>query len=127
MIVLLSIFAVGAGILAGLFSVNESKHVKTLASKIHGIGSAIGFMALLFVPLILALLEIKDNNKLTGIVSVTSFVLAVVFFVLFIMADKTKFQETIISKEGLWQRLTLLFMYIPLAYISVFKLISGHI
>ena len=41
-------FAVGAGILSGLFSVNESKEKVTYASKIHGAGSAIGFMTLMF-------------------------------------------------------------------------------
>lgn len=44
-------FAVSAGILSGLFSVNESKEMVTFASKIHGAGSAIGFMALMFFPL----------------------------------------------------------------------------
>lgn len=46
------IFAIGAGILSGIFSVNESKEVVTTASKIHGVGAAIGFMMLLFFPLL---------------------------------------------------------------------------
>ena len=45
-------FTVGAGILSGLFSVNESKENVTLASQIHGAGSALGFMALMFFPLL---------------------------------------------------------------------------
>ncbi len=44
------IFSIGAGILAGVFSVNKTKEIQTLASKIHGIGSALGFMALMFNP-----------------------------------------------------------------------------
>ena len=52
-------FAIGAGILSGLFSVNESKDVVTVASKIHGAGAAIGFMTLLFFPLFSAIFEFK--------------------------------------------------------------------
>lgn len=44
----IAIFAIGAGILSGIFSVNESKDVVTVASKIHGAGAAIGFMTLFF-------------------------------------------------------------------------------
>ena len=50
-----------------------------------------------------------------GIVSVASFVLALVFFSLFVMSDKPGFRNTFIDNEGLWQRLNLLFMYLPLA------------
>jgi len=48
--ILLSIvfFAAGAGLISGVFSVNESKEIATTNSKIHGAGAAIGFMALLF-------------------------------------------------------------------------------
>lgn len=48
-LILLSIgvFAVGAGLISGFFSVNESKNIVTMASKIHGVSAAIGFMVLL--------------------------------------------------------------------------------
>lgn len=44
--------------------------------------------------------------------------LGLLFFVLFIMADKPQFQQTPAVKEWLWQRLHLLFMYLPLGYIA---------
>lgn len=115
----IAIFAVGACIFSCFFSVNETKGVVTTASKIHGAGSAIGFMLMLFVPLFLALLSFRINDSLTGVVSVISFVLGLLFFALFIMADKPEFQRTIIAKEGLWQRLNLLFMYLPLVFIAL--------
>ena len=118
-VLFIAIFAVGACIFSCFFSVNESKDIITTASKIHGAGSAIGFMLLLFVPLFLAILSFKSGDRLGGILSVVSFILSLLFFVLFIMADKPEFQHTIISKEGLWQRLNLLFMYLPFGYISV--------
>lgn len=116
---LIIMFAVGAGILAGIFSVNESKDIVTTASTIHGIGAPLGFMALLFVPLLLGVMSYKNHDKLAGLVFVISFALALTFFVLFVLSDKPEFQNTLIKNEGLWQRLSLLFMYSPLGYIAV--------
>lgn len=117
--VFIAVFAVGACIFTCFFSVNETKDVVTAASKIHGAGSVIGFMLFLFVPLFLSILEFKSDNKLIGIIAVISFVFAFIFFVLFVISDKPKFSNTIISKEGLWQRLNILFMYLPAVVISL--------
>lgn len=46
----IAFFAVGAGVISGIFSVNETKDIITTASKIHGVSAAIGFMTLLFSP-----------------------------------------------------------------------------
>lgn len=118
-IIFISIFAIGACIFTCFFSVNETKDVVTTASKIHGIGSVIGFMLFLFVPLLLSILEFKNNDKTNGVIAVVSFIIAFLFFVLFVMSDKPEFSNTIIAKEGIWQRLNILFMYIPLGVISV--------
>ena len=56
LIAVLCVFALGAGVLAGLFSVNADKAVETAASRIHGVGSVLGFLALAFAPLLAALL-----------------------------------------------------------------------
>ena len=113
--VFIAVFAVGACIFTCFFSVNESRDVVTAASIIHGSGSAAGFMLFLFVPLLLAILYFKDRNGTMGSVSIASFVLALVFFTLFVMSDKPSFKDTFVGQEGLWQRLNLAFMYLPLA------------
>lgn len=118
-LVFIAVFAVGACIFTCFFSVNERKDMVTTASKIHGAGSAIGFMLLLFVPLCLSILSFKAQDQRTGVISAISFVLSLVCFVLFIMAEKPTFQQTFIGKEGLWQRLNLLFMYLPLGTIAM--------
>ena len=122
MLVFIAVFAIGACIFTSFFSVNESKEVVTLASKIHGAASVIGFMLFLFVPLLVALLSFKGGEKPLGIISVLCFVIAMIFFVLFVMSDKPEFSETVIANEGLWQRLNLLFMYLPLGIVAVKKL-----
>ena len=118
----ISTFAVGAGILSGLFSVNESKEKVTISSKIHGVGSAIGFMTLLFFPLLQCILAFKSNDMIQGTVCTIAFVLATLFFVFFIMGDKENFKDTVFSYEGLWERLSLFFMYVPFLYIAIHNL-----
>lgn len=111
------LYAVGGCILSGFFPVGETKNLETLSAKIHGYGSVAGFMLLTLAPLFVGLLFFKSSNGLLGISSLVCFVLAIVFFILFVMADKSNFRGTIIALEGLWQRLSLLSMYIPIMLI----------
>jgi len=60
-----------------------------------------------------------------GTVSIICFVIALVFFVLFVMSDKPEFSNTIINNEGLWERLNLIFMYAPLLVVSIRQIIKG--
>ena len=124
-VIFIDVFAVGAGVIAGIFSVNADKSVSTTASKIHGASAAIGFMALLFVPLLIGILSFSQGDATEGVISIVSFAAALVFFTLFVMADKPEFKNTIIALEGLWQRLSLLFMYLPLAYLAARTLIDN--
>lgn len=117
-------FALGAGVLSSLFSVNESKEKVTFASKVHGAGFAIGFMTLMFFPLLQSISTFKCNDVLRELVCVIAFVVAVTFFAFFIMGDKKKFKETIFSYEGLWEKVSLFFMYVPFVYIAMKNLIS---
>lgn len=117
-------FAVGAGILSGLFSVNESKEIVTVASQIHGAGAAIGFMALMFFPLLQSISGFKSNDIVQGIICIIAFIVAMIFFCFFIMGDKEIFRETIFSYEGLWERLSLFFMYVPYLYCAIKKIIQ---
>ena len=70
----------------------------TVASKIHGAGSVIGFMLLLFVPLLFGIFFFNNQNPTMGVMSIISFVLALIFFTLFVMSDKPEFKNTIIFK-----------------------------
>ena len=121
-IVFIAIFAIGSCIFTCFFSVNESKNIVTTASKIHGAGSVLGFMLFLFVPLLVAILSFRCGENIFGAVCVFCFAASLVFFTLFVMSDKEKFSGTFISNEGLWQRLNLFFMYLPLAILAVRKI-----
>ncbi len=125
MIIFTAVFAIGACIFTCFFSVNESKDIVTTASKIHGLGSVVGFMLFLFVPLIVAMLSFKSKDTGIGILSIICFIIAWVFFIFFIMSDKPKFSNTFINNEGLWERLNLIFMYMPLVTVSVRQVLCG--
>ncbi|MBQ4116279.1 MAG: DUF998 domain-containing protein, partial [Clostridia bacterium] len=85
-----------------------------IITKIHGGSSAIGFMALLVVPLLLAILQLQIFEFFIGIISLLCFVAAFVFFCFFVMGEKEKFSNTILQYGGLWQRLVLISCYMPL-------------
>ena len=125
MLAFITIFAIGACIFTCFFSVNESKDIVTTASKIHGVGSVVGFMLFLFVPLLVAIFSFKSKDTGMGVVSIVCFIIAFVFFVLFVMSDKPEFSDTIINNEGLWERLNLIFMYLPLLTVSIKQIIRG--
>ena len=125
MLAFITIFAIGACIFTCFFSVNESKDIVTTASKIHGVGSVVGFMLFLFVPLLVAIFSFKSKDTGMGVVSIVCFIIAFVFFVLFVMSDKPEFSDTIINDEGLWERLNLIFMYLPLLTVSIRQIIRG--
>lgn len=111
----LNAYAVGGCILAGLFPVGESKSLETLSAKIHGYGSAVGFLLLMSAPLLVGLYLFKRSDGMLGTLSVICFACAAIFFSLFVMADKPRYRGSVIELEGLWQRLSLFFMYLPIA------------
>lgn len=115
----IGLFAVGACIFTYFFSVNETKEIVTQASLIHEAGSTIGFMAFLFVPLLLAILSYKNGEKATGTLFIVCFIVAFAFFVLFVLSEEPEFAGTVIGQEGLWERLNLIFMYLPVGVVSI--------
>lgn len=81
-------------------------------------------MTLMFFPLLQSISGFKSNNIAQGIVCVIAFVVAVMFFAFFIMGDKGSFRETVFSYEGLWERLSLFFMYVPFLYFAIRNIFS---
>lgn len=115
------IYAIGGCVLSGFFSVGETKSLETLSAKIHGYGSVIGFLLLTLAPLFIGLYFFKIANGRLGGFSLVCFILAIGFFALFVMADKSHYQGTVIAFEGLWQRLSLLSMYLPIMALCIFQ------
>ena len=67
----------------------------------QGIMAVIGFMVLRLVPLFLILYCFKAEKIAYGVISLSCFLCTIIFFTLFMMADKTHYQNTFIAYEGL--------------------------
>ena len=111
------VYGIGAGIIAGVFKI--SNDLNSLSSKIHGIGSGIGFIALVFLSLVIGLTLLRQDNHVFGICFLNIFVVSVFFFILFVISEREVYANSIISLTGLWQRILLLLMYSPLIYIAI--------
>jgi len=112
--ILLVIYGIGCEIISGICPLNENRQDEDIITKIHGGTSAIGFIALLITPLLLAVMHFEVLNNIAGTISLVSFFAAFVFFCFFIMGEKEKFANTVLRYGGLWQRLVLINCYIPL-------------
>lgn len=119
--ILLAIYGIGCEIISGVCPLNENRQEEDTITKIHGEASAIGFMTLLVVPLLLAILQFQISELAIGLISLLSFIMAFLFFCFFIMGEKEKFAKTILRYGGLWQRLVLVCCYVPLATWCILK------
>lgn len=112
--ILILLYGVCDAIISGIFPLNEKKEDITFSSKIHGIGSVIGFLALQFAPMFIAILEFKRGELLLGHILSVFFILSLISLIFFVIGEKPKFKNTVFALEGLWQRVLCLFMYAPL-------------
>lgn len=112
-ILILSIlYGLGCEIISGLSPISENIEDRSISTVVHGIGSVIGFMALLFIPFFIAL--DLANNRLESLIGFLCFSFDIISFCLFVMSDKPRFKKSFVSYMGLWQRLTIVFCYIPI-------------
>ena len=112
--ILLAMYGIGCEIVSGFCPLNENRQEEDTITKIHGGASAIGFMTLLVVPLLLAIVQFQALEIVIGVSSLVCFFAAFVFFCFFIMGEKERFANTVLRYGGLWQRLVLICCYIPL-------------
>lgn len=111
--VCVAVYAAGACLLAGIFPVGEGSRPETAGEWVHGIGSAAGFVTLLAACLLLSMLQFQSDETAAAVVSLIGFAAGAVCFTLFVLSDKDRFAGTSVEWAGLWQRLALLAMYIP--------------
>lgn len=114
-------FGIGAGVVAGAF---PGSGAGRLPAMLHGVGSALGFMALVAVPLLLGLAFRAQEPALSSL-SLACFVASAAFFVLFVMADKAAFAGTWVSWGGWWERACLACAYLPVAVLSAARVLEA--
>ena len=121
--ILIIIFGVSAWIIGGIFPM-ESCGLETLSSKLHGIFGGIGYLALLFVPIVLLLSFHRKENPRKHWASIIVFVLGVITFILFIASENSASTGGIFSYPGLWQRL---FLFVNFAYLGMIAVLMIQI
>lgn len=112
--ILLAIYGIGCEMISGLCPLNENRQERDAVTKVHGGASAIGFMTLAVVPLLLAILQFQAGEIITASITLVCFTASLVFFCFFVMGEKERFADTVLRYGGLWQRLVLVGCYIPL-------------
>lgn len=114
-------FGIGAGVVAGAF---PGSGAGRLPAMLHGVGSALGFMALVAVPLLFGL-AFRAQEPVLSSLSLACFVASAAFFVLFVMADKPVFARTWVSWGGWWERACLACAYLPVAALSAARILGA--
>ena len=110
------VYAVFDCIISGFFSLGDSKGMLTTAQKIHEYGSAIGCSLFVFAGLIAAGILWKRYHVIASLL-LLDFVLCLVTFTIFVAGENIGTDATGLKKilmyEGLWQRISFVFMYVP--------------
>ena len=122
--ILICVFGTAACILSFFFRAGEGKEDKSVGSRIHGIASAVGFIALLPADILSAVSLMRSGLYVAGYICTAFFVFALMFFALYVMSDKPYFKGTPFGMTGAWQRMWLICMYLPLAVVAAVLLIT---
>ncbi len=117
--ILIITLGIGAGILAGIFSADPSGQEITLSGKIHSISAGIGFLAIIFMPLISLSIFTKEKYPYIFLFSIIIQILGMIFLIIIFISGKAYFKDSILGYSGLWQRLFLLNYYIYLVVIAL--------
>lgn len=107
---------------AAVYAVGAAPASRWLAA---GLAVSLGGFALLFLPLWRALLALETDSPVMAWACFAALGLALVFFTLFVLSDKDRFQGTAVAREGLWEQLCLAAMYVPLLLDAIVHLISA--
>lgn len=115
---LIILFGIGAGIGAGIFPYSSIVQEATISGRIHDISSSIGFIAILFLPIISLKLFLNKNIRGMSVLSVIIQIIGLTSFVVFIISENSFYKNSILGYSGLWQRLFLLNYYVYFLTVS---------
>lgn len=109
----IAVFGIGDCVLTSLFETSATGNAHTLSDKIHDMGSAAGFAALLIgVVILIKLYHIEKQKLIVSIIGVC-LVFLLFFMLLYSMKRIPVLKAYDLPYRGSWQRLNLIFMYLP--------------
>lgn len=109
----IAVFGIGDCVLTSLFETSATGNAHTLSDKIHDMGSAAGFAALLIGVVILIKLYHIEKQKLIVTIIGVCLVFLLFFMLLYSMKRIPVLKAYDLPYRGSWQRLNLIFMYLP--------------
>lgn len=115
----IAIFGLGDCIITGLVDRANSTAEVGFTSLLHNYASGAGFVALLIGTFLLIWLFYLEHNIGMVIAFIIIFILSSIFMFLFAMPKIPIINAFQVSHRGLWQRLNLLFLYLPFLIIAV--------
>lgn len=122
--VLVCVFGVLACILSFFFRAAQGKEDRSVGARVHAIASAVGFIALLPADIVTAVSIVRAGLYVQGYICTALFVFSLMFFALYVISGKPYLKGTPLGLTGVWQRLWLICMYLPLAIVAVILLAS---
>lgn len=115
----LILFGLGDCIITGLFARAKTAEEVGFASILHNVASGAGFIALFVGNGLLIWLFFLRHKPGWGLVLLTLLVLAGITMLLFSSPKLPLLKAYHVAHRGLWQRLTLLFLYLPYLLVSL--------
>ncbi|MHC5247975.1 DUF998 domain-containing protein [Enterococcus sp. LJL90] len=117
----IAFFAIGDCIFTGVFTYSAETGPLTLEMLVHNLASGAGIVGFMVVPLLLSIYFRRSHPK-------RSRNLLIVFFLSMILSivsgskDLPLINQIPVTYEGVWQRLNLFFLYLPVALLSIFEI-----
>lgn len=115
-------FGIGDCIITGLFSIDSSGSVHPIITFIHDAGSGIGFVGLLLIPLAFAAVAYQQQRIGEVCLFLVLFCISALFSLLFAWPRIPVLNQFQLPYRGLWQRISLVFLYLPLLVVAVEQL-----
>lgn len=121
---MIAAFGIGDCIVTGIFDRSGSSSGISIEEIIHDYASGVGFVALLIGTGLLFKLHTLENNHLMVTTIPMIFIISSLLMLLFALPRIPIIDQLHIPYRGLWQRLNLLFLYLPFLLTAIESLFS---
>lgn len=120
----IALYGFGDCILTGLVHISESASFFSPAYFLHAAFSGISMVAMMFVPLLLAYQANRKHQRVRSIFYLACLIGSILALILFAAYYLPVIGSLLSSTRGLWQRLSLLLLYLPALSIAFRQIIK---
>lgn len=120
----IALYGFGDCILTGLVHISESASFFSPAYFLHAAFSGISMVAMMFVPLLLAYQANRKHQRVRSLFYLACLIGSILALILFAAYYLPLIGSLLSSTRGLWQRLSLLLLYLPALSIAFRQMIK---